>query len=57
MLAGMLTSPGIYDPIEHPKATLQRRNLVLQLMVENNKLSQSAANSYKKTPLASTVAT
>lgn len=51
MLAGMLTSPGIYDPIEHPKATLQRRNLVLQLMVENNKLSQSAANSYKKTPL------
>lgn len=53
-LAGMLTSPGIYDPVDHPAATKQRRNLVLQLMVENHKLSQSAANQYKKTPLAVT---
>lgn len=51
VLAGMLTSPGIYDPINHPQATKQRRNLVLQLMVENHKLSQAQANEYKKTPL------
>ncbi|EEW52908.1 PBP1A family penicillin-binding protein [Limosilactobacillus antri] len=50
-LAGMLTSPGIYDPIDHPDATRARRNMVLQLMVENKKLSQSAATAYKKTPL------
>lgn len=50
-LAGMLTSPGMYDPIEHPQATRARRNMVLQLMVDNKKLSQSAANSYKKTAL------
>lgn len=50
-LAGMLTSPGMYDPVEHPDLTKQRRNLVLQLMVENHKLSQASANSYKKTPL------
>ncbi len=50
-LAGMLTSPGIYDPVDHPQAAKQRRNVVLQLMVENKKLSQSAANSYKQTPL------
>ena len=54
MLAGMLTSPGIYDPIDHPAATKQRRNLVLQLMVENNKLTQTQANEYKQTPLAIT---
>lgn len=51
-LAGMLTSPGIYDPIDHPAATKQRRNLVLQLMVENGKLTQAQANQYKQTPLA-----
>lgn len=51
VLAGMLTSPGIYDPINHPQATKERRNLVLQLMVENKKLTQSQANEYKKAPL------
>lgn len=50
-LAGMLTSPGIYDPIDHPAATKQRRNLVLQLMVENHKLTQTQADQYKQVPL------
>lgn len=50
-LAGMLTSPGIYDPVAHPEASQQRRNVVLQLMVDNHKLSQSAADRYKKEPL------
>lgn len=53
-LAGMLTAPGIYDPVEHPEATKQRRNLVLQLMVENHKLSQADADRYKKTDLVVT---
>ena len=51
VLAGMLTSPTIYDPINHPEATKLRRNVVLQLMVENHKLTQNQANHYKKMPL------
>lgn len=50
-LAGMLTSPGIYDPVDHPKLAKERRNLVLDLMVENKKLTQAQANAYKKVPL------
>lgn len=51
VLAGMLTSPSGYDPIAHPAAAKQRRNVVLQLMVENGKLTQTQANRYKKTTL------
>lgn len=51
VLAGMLTSPSGYDPVAHPEASKKRRNVVLQLMVENNKLTQSEANSAKKTAL------
>ncbi len=38
-LAGMLTSPGMYDPVHHPLATKQRRNMVLNLMVKNKKIN------------------
>ena len=51
VLAGMLTSPSAYNPIDHPKAAKWRRNVVLQLMVENHKLTQAQANYYKKTPI------
>lgn len=53
-IAGMLRAPGIYDPVSNPGAAKSRRNLVLQLMVENHKLSQAQANTYKKTPLTVT---
>lgn len=43
MLAGMLRSAVIYDPIAHHKNALARRNLVLDLMVENKKLTISQA--------------
>ncbi|WP_056949072.1 PBP1A family penicillin-binding protein [Lentilactobacillus kisonensis] len=51
VLAGMLTSPSAFNPIDHPKAAKWRRNVVLQLMVENNKLTQAQANYYKRTPI------
>ncbi len=51
VLAGMLTSPSAYNPIDHPKAARERRNMVLQLMVENKKITQSQANYYKSTPI------
>lgn len=54
VLAGMLTSPSGYDPVAHPDSSKQRRNLVLQLMVENNKLTQSEADAAKKTALTVT---
>lgn len=51
MLAAMLRSPVIYDPIANPKNAMGRRNLVLDLMVANKKLSVSAAKSYQQQPI------
>src|SRR5919199_3924502 len=34
LLAGMVASPGGFDPVLHPAASLRRRNLVLQRMLE-----------------------
>ncbi|WP_283678298.1 PBP1A family penicillin-binding protein [Lentilactobacillus sp. Marseille-Q4993] len=51
VLAGMLTNPSGFNPIDHPVAAKERRNVVLQLMVENGKLTQSQANYYKSTPI------
>ncbi|WP_056995597.1 PBP1A family penicillin-binding protein [Limosilactobacillus equigenerosi] len=53
-LAGMLTSPGMYDPVHHPLATKQRRNMVLNLMVKNKKLTATQAKQYQQTPLVVT---
>lgn len=47
VLAGMLTSPGTYNPIDHPTEAKERRNMVLQLMVENKKITQAQADYYK----------
>lgn len=46
-LAGMLKSPSAYNPVDHPEASRQRRNVVLDLMVANNKLSQAEAKNYQ----------
>ncbi|WP_010580108.1 PBP1A family penicillin-binding protein [Liquorilactobacillus vini] len=50
-LAGMLTSPNSYNPIDHPQASKERRNLVLKLMVENQKLTTAQAKSYQQTSM------
>ena len=50
-LAGMLRSPNGYNPIDHPTAAKERRNVVLQLMVENSKLSSAQAKSYQQTAM------
>lgn len=47
-LAGMLSSPSGYDPITHPAASTKRRNIVLNNMVNNKKLSQTEYNLYSK---------
>ncbi|MCK8606650.1 transglycosylase domain-containing protein [Apilactobacillus ozensis] len=51
VIAGMLTNPGRFNPVDHPDLAKARRNVVLQLMVENNKLSQSKANYLKTLPI------
>lgn len=51
MLVGMLSSPEGYNPISHKTAAKKRRNIVLQMMVADKKLSQSKANRLKKTAI------
>lgn len=42
-LAGILRNPSKYNPIDHLNYSLSRRNLVLDLMVSNNKLTKQQA--------------
>ncbi|KRN94625.1 membrane carboxypeptidase (penicillin-binding protein) [Pediococcus stilesii] len=51
-LAGMLTNPSGYNPIDHPKNSIARRNVVLNLMAETGKISKSEAQSYAQTSMA-----
>lgn len=46
MLVGMCKNPAYYNPIRNPEATLERRNVVLQLMEEKGYISQVEANAY-----------
>jgi penicillin-binding protein 1A len=41
LLAGMISSPSMYDPVQHPRAALERRNLVLQKMLDMHTITQS----------------
>lgn len=40
MLIGLLKNPTGYDPIDHPDAAKNRRNLVLSLMLSEDKITQ-----------------
>lgn len=48
-LAGMLTSPAQFNPIDHPKASDARRNVVLSTMVANKKLTKAQASAAQAT--------
>ena len=41
LLAGLIASPSLYDPIENPQIATQRRNLVLQRMYEQRMITRS----------------
>src|SRR4051794_21948196 len=51
MLAGMIRSPNNYSPFNKPDLALQRRNLVLGLMLRNEKIDQSAYEKALAVPL------
>lgn len=51
VLAGILKAPNTYNPIDSMSNAKSRRNLVLDLMVENKKLTASQASYYKNTAI------
>jgi penicillin-binding protein 1A len=41
LLAGMIASPTMYDPVQHPQAATARRNAVLQRMLDMKAITQA----------------
>src|SRR6185437_10404021 len=51
MLAGIIQRPNYFNPFRHPDRTIDRRNLVLDSMVETGAISKSQAEHAKAEPL------
>src|SRR5258706_5734057 len=51
LLAGIIQAPSYLSPYRHPERALERRNLVLDTMVETHTLTQADAEKAKATPL------
>jgi len=54
LLAGMISSPGLYNPYRHAKAATDRRNRVLKSMVETGDLNEKAYQAAKAKDLGVT---
>jgi membrane peptidoglycan carboxypeptidase len=51
LLAGLVNNPSVNDPWNHPEKATERRNTVIDRMVENQKLSPQDAKTAKESPL------
>ena len=51
LLAGMIASPSLYDPIENPQQAGERRNLVLARMLEQDMITQAQYEEALRTPV------
>ncbi|MGH9544125.1 MAG: transglycosylase domain-containing protein [Terriglobales bacterium] len=51
LIAGIIQAPSFLSPYRHPERALERRNLVLDSMVETHALTQAEAEKAKATPL------
>lgn len=51
LLAGLVNAPAYYDPYLHPRAAVQRRNLVLQQMAVLKYITPKEAKSAERVPL------
>jgi len=51
LLAGMIQSPNRLNPYRHPKRAMERRNVVLDSMVETGALTPSQAAHFKAEPI------
>ena len=52
LLAGLPKAPQYYSPITHPERALKRRNLVLNAMLEDGKITATQAAAAKIKPIA-----
>lgn len=51
MLVGMAKNPSLFNPIRRPDTTMQRRNVVLWQMLNNNRITRNEFDSLKSIPL------
>jgi penicillin-binding protein 1A len=51
LLAGLPKAPQYYSPITHPEHALKRRNLVLNAMLEDGKITAAQASDAKSKPI------
>jgi penicillin-binding protein 1B len=51
LLAGLIQAPSYLSPYRHPERALERRNLVLDAMVETHSITKAEAEKAKATPL------
>ena len=51
LLAGLPKAPQYYSPINHPDRALKRRNLVINGMLEDGKITTAQANAAKAKPI------
>jgi penicillin-binding protein 1A len=51
MLVGMAKNPSLFNPLRRPEQTMQRRNVVLFQMLNNDKLTRAEYDSLKQLPL------
>jgi penicillin-binding protein 1B len=51
LLAGLIQRPSYLSPYRHPERALERRNLVLDAMVETHAITREQADKAKATPL------
>jgi membrane carboxypeptidase/penicillin-binding protein len=51
LIAGILRGPGFFSPRKHPERAQQRRNSVLEKMVDQGKLSATEAAKLEATPI------
>lgn len=51
MIAGLIQSPSSRNPYRHPERAMERRNVVLDSMVETNAITQAQAEKAKAEPL------
>jgi len=51
LLAGLPKAPGLYSPINHPDRAVKRRNLVINAMLEDGKITAQQANQARNQPV------
>ena len=51
LLVALVKGPSLYDPRRHPERALERRNLVLDLMLEGEAITAEQAAAAKRAPL------